>query len=58
MDSTLPSIAVGAAPAELPGSPEAIGALLFSRYAFPFEVTSVLLLVAMVGAVVMTRDVR
>jgi NADH-quinone oxidoreductase subunit J len=50
--------ASAAAPAELPGSPEAIGALLFSRYAFPFEVTSVLLLVAMVGAVVMTRDVR
>ena len=41
---------------ELPGSPEAIGKLLFSRYTFPFEVTSVLLLVALVGAVVMTRD--
>jgi len=43
---------------ELPGSPEAIGKLLFSSYLFPFEVTSVLLLVAMVGAVVMTRDTK
>jgi NADH-quinone oxidoreductase subunit J len=43
---------------ELPGSPEAIGKLLFSRYTFPFEVTSVLLLVALVGAVVMTRDTK
>ncbi len=48
--------AAAAMPAGLPGSPEAIGQLLFSRYLFPFEVTSVLLLVAMVGAVVMTRD--
>jgi NADH-quinone oxidoreductase subunit J len=38
------------------GTPEAIGATLFSSYLFPFEATSVLLLVAMVGAVVMTRD--
>jgi NADH-quinone oxidoreductase subunit J len=50
--------ATSAAPAELPGSPEAIGKLLFSRYVFPFEVTSVLLLVALVGAVVMTRDTK
>ena len=50
--------ATSAAPAELSGSPEAIGKLLFSRYVFPFEVTSVLLLVAMVGAVVMTRDTK
>ncbi len=47
-----------AAPAELAGSPEAIGKLLFSSYLLPFEVTSVLLLVAMVGAVVMTRDTK
>lgn len=38
------------------GSPTQIGADLFSRYLFPFEVTSVLLLVAMIGAVVLTRD--
>jgi NADH-quinone oxidoreductase subunit J len=33
----------------------AIGRRLFTDYAFPFEVTSVLILVAMVGAVVMAR---
>jgi NADH-quinone oxidoreductase subunit J len=29
--------------------------MLFTDYAFPFEVTSVLILVAMVGAVVLAR---
>ncbi len=38
------------------GSPAAIGDLLFNRYLLPFEVTSVLLLVAAVGAVVLTRE--
>jgi NADH-quinone oxidoreductase subunit J len=33
----------------------AIGRLLFTEYAFAFEVTSVLILVAMVGAVVLAR---
>ena len=33
----------------------AIGRLLFREYAFPFEVTSILILVAMVGAVVLAR---
>jgi NADH-quinone oxidoreductase subunit J len=33
----------------------AIGQLLFTDYAFPFEVTSVLILVAMVGAVLLAR---
>jgi len=32
-----------------------IGKLLFTDYAFPFEVTSILILVAMVGAVVLAR---
>jgi NADH-quinone oxidoreductase subunit J len=36
-------------------SVSAIGRLLFTAYAFPFEVTSVLILVAMVGAVVLAR---
>jgi NADH-quinone oxidoreductase subunit J len=34
-------------------SVRAIGVQLFTKYAFPFEVTSVLILVAMVGAVVL-----
>jgi NADH-quinone oxidoreductase subunit J len=32
-----------------------IGRLLYTEYAFPFEVTSVLILVAMLGAVVLAR---
>ena len=36
-------------------SVRAIGRSLFTDYAFPFEVTSVLILVAMVGAVVLAR---
>jgi NADH-quinone oxidoreductase subunit J len=38
------------------GSPQAIGQKLFSGYLLPFELTSFLLLVAMIGAVVLTRD--
>jgi len=34
----------------------AIGRSLFTEYAFPFEVTSILILVAMVGAVVLARQ--
>ena len=37
-------------------SPTAIGLMLFNTYSFPFEVVSVLLLVAMIGAVVLTRN--
>jgi NADH-quinone oxidoreductase subunit J len=40
------------------GSPPAVGMLLFSDYLLPFEVTSVLLLAAMVGAIVLTREGR
>lgn len=36
-------------------SPQAIGVQLFTTYAFPFEVVSLLLLAAMIGAVVLTR---
>lgn len=35
------------------GSPRALGIVLFREYLLPFEVTSVLLLVAMVGAIVL-----
>ena len=38
-----------------PASVAAIGRTLFTDYAFAFEVTSVLILVAMVGAVVLAR---
>jgi NADH-quinone oxidoreductase subunit J len=38
------------------GSPASIGMELFQSYLLPFEITSVLLLVAMVGAIVLTRQ--
>jgi len=38
------------------GTPASIGHLLFSQYLLPFEVTSILLLVAMIGAIVLTRQ--
>jgi NADH-quinone oxidoreductase subunit J len=37
------------------GSPASVGKLLFSEFLVPFEITSILLLVAMVGAVILTR---
>jgi len=42
-----------AASTEVTGSPEAIGQVLFTDFLFPFEVTAVLLLVALVGAMVL-----
>lgn len=37
------------------GNTDAIGELLFSTYLFPFEVASLILLVAMIGAVILTK---
>jgi NADH-quinone oxidoreductase subunit J len=37
------------------GSPIQVGVDLFSSYVLPFEITSVLLLVAMIGAIVLTK---
>jgi NADH-quinone oxidoreductase subunit J len=37
------------------GSPMAIGDNLFKKYVLPFEITSILLLVAMIGAIVITQ---
>jgi len=38
------------------GSTEAVAGTLYSTYILPFEIASVLLLVAMVGAIVLTRE--
>jgi NADH-quinone oxidoreductase subunit J len=38
------------------GSPAQVGTVLFSSYLLPFEITSVLLLVGMVGAIVLTKN--
>ena len=46
--------ATGSAQA-LDASPAAIGRLLFRGYALPFEVTSILILVAILGAVVLAK---
>ena len=40
------------------GNTQVIGALLFTDYLFPFEVTSVVLLIAIVGAIVLARRER
>ena len=56
----LPGVGVSSAePAALGGlafgSPAAIGETLFKHYLLPFEVTSFLLLVALIGAIVLTQ---
>jgi NADH-quinone oxidoreductase subunit J len=43
---------------ELFGSPEAIARSLFTEYVLPFEIASVLLLVAIIGAVVLAKRER
>jgi NADH-quinone oxidoreductase subunit J len=50
----LPTLASGARP-DSAGSLEELSKTLFSDYLFPFEVASVVLLVALVGAIVLAR---
>ncbi len=38
-----------------PGNVEALGATLYTKFLFPFEVTSILLLAAMIGAIVLAK---
>jgi NADH-quinone oxidoreductase subunit J len=45
----------GPAAMALVGGPRAIGELLFRNYVLPFEVTSILILVAVLGAVVLAK---
>jgi NADH-quinone oxidoreductase subunit J len=51
----IPRAAPAAGSAIAPGGVEAIGRLLFTDYLFPFELTSVLLLAAMVGVLLLAR---
>jgi NADH:ubiquinone oxidoreductase subunit 6 (subunit J) len=37
------------------GSPWMIGEMLFNEFLLPFEVTSIVLLVAMIGAIIITQ---
>ena len=48
------AVAVGA----LPGPPKTLGWLLFHDYLLPFEVTSILVLIAIMGAVVLAAPPR
>ncbi len=38
-----------------PGNVEAIGAVLYTKFLFPFEVASILLLTSMIGAIVLAK---
>ncbi|HLV95940.1 MAG TPA: NADH-quinone oxidoreductase subunit J [Candidatus Acidoferrales bacterium] len=49
------SIGPGPAAVVAPQNTEAVGQALFGRYMLPFEIASILLLVAMIGAVVMGK---
>ena len=44
-----------AAQSVAPGNTEAIGLLLYTKYLFPFEVASLILLVAMIGAILLAK---
>ena len=52
-----PAAAIAAAPLVLPvsGNTEQVGWLLYTNYLIPFEVASMLLLVAMIGAIVLAK---
>jgi NADH-quinone oxidoreductase subunit J len=61
VDFTLNIIRLGGAlpgveaPPEGYGAPASIGKILFTQYALPFEVTAIILLVAVVGAIVLAK---
>ncbi len=54
----------GGVPALLPmpdstfASPTAVGMALFTKYLLPFEITSIILLAALIGAIVLTKQDR
>ncbi|MGQ0812750.1 MAG: NADH-quinone oxidoreductase subunit J [Nitrospiraceae bacterium] len=50
----LPQQVAGQA-SELAGNTETIGLVLYSTYLFPFEVASLILLVAMIGAIILAK---
>ena len=54
-DPSAPVAAASALPVEIQGNVEQIGWILYTDYLIPFEVASVLLLVAMVGAIVLAK---
>jgi NADH-quinone oxidoreductase subunit J len=53
-----PAISGGAPPESTQPNIVALGELLYSRYLFPFELAGLILLVAMIGAIVLTHRSR
>jgi NADH-quinone oxidoreductase subunit J len=54
--ATMAAAPGGGPPPPLPkGNTQAVGYLLFTRYLLPFELTSLILLVAMVGALILAK---
>jgi NADH-quinone oxidoreductase subunit J len=51
----LPAVVPPAAGAAAPGNSELVGMALYTSYLLPFEIASILLLVAIVGAVVLSK---
>ena len=47
--------AEGTAAAAVAGNTEAVGKALYTTYLFPFEIASLILLVAMIGAIIMAK---
>ena len=54
-EPSAPASVAAVPPIELQGNVEQIGWLLYTDYLIPFEVASILLLVAMVGAIVLAK---
>jgi NADH-quinone oxidoreductase subunit J len=50
-----PTAAAGSVPAGLQGNTEQLGWMLYTDYLVPFEVASMLLLVAMIGAIILAK---
>ena len=50
-----PAMALSPAVGQMPGNTEQIGWLLYTSYLIPFEIASMLLLVAMIGAIVLAK---
>lgn len=46
---------VGSAALEKLGNPTDLGRLLFTKYLYPFEITSILIIAALVGAIVLVK---
>ena len=53
--ATVWNVGLSANATQMPGTPEAIGASLFTDYLLPFELTSLLILIALMGAVVFAK---